>query len=75
LNIGTGVKTSVATLLKQVCQMVPGSDYFVRGATPGDQNCIYADTTRLRECLDMNLYTPLDVGMKKFVEWARGVPL
>lgn len=75
LNIGTGIKTSVSTLLQQVCQLVPGSDYFVRGATPGDQTGIYADTKRMRECLDMNSYTPLDVGMKKFVEWARGVPL
>jgi UDP-glucose 4-epimerase len=75
LNIGTGVKTSVATLLQQVCQRVPGSGYFVRGATPGDQTGIYADTTRLRECLDMNSFTPLDIGMKKFVEWARNVPL
>lgn len=75
LNVGTGIKTSVATLLNHVCQMVPGSDYFVSGATPGDQTGIYADTTSLRECLDMISFTPLNIGMNKFADWARGIPL
>lgn len=75
LNVGTGIKTTVATLLQQVCEMVPGSEYFVRGATPGDQTGIYADTTILSECLEMNSFTPLDIGLKKFVDWARSVPL
>jgi len=71
LNIGTGVKTPVSALLDLVCQLVPGSEYYVHGATPGDQDGIFADTTSLRACLDMHSFTPLDVGMRKFVEWAR----
>lgn len=71
LNIGTGVKTTVGALLQQVCQLVPGSSYFVQGATPGDQNGIFADTTTAKACLDMKSLTPLDVGMRKFVDWAR----
>ncbi|MBU6176782.1 MAG: NAD-dependent epimerase/dehydratase family protein [Bacteroidetes bacterium] len=73
INIGTGVKTTVGTLLNHVCELVPGSSYFVQGATPGDQNGIFADTTKIRECLDMNSFTPLKIGINKFVEWARGV--
>jgi len=75
LNIGTGVKTTVGALLQQVCQLVPGSSYFVQGATPGDQNGIFADTTTTKACLEMNSFTPLDVGMRKFVEWARSATI
>jgi len=71
LNVGTGIKTSVATLLHQVCKMIPGSEYVVCGATPGDQTGIYADTTSLRECLKMDSFIPLDIGLKKFIDWAQ----
>lgn len=75
INVGTGERTSVGALLQQICQLVPGSEYFVRGATPGDQNGIFADTTSLRECLDMDSFITTDVGLKKFVEWARNLRL
>jgi UDP-glucose 4-epimerase len=71
LNIGTGVKTPVSALLELVCQLVPGSEFHVNGATPGDQDGIFADTTRLRACLDLHSFISLDVGMRKFVNWAR----
>jgi UDP-glucose 4-epimerase len=71
LNVGTGVRTSVAALLQAICQLVPGASYFVRGATPGDQSGIYADTRALSQCLGLTKFTPLDVGLKRFVEWAR----
>jgi UDP-glucose 4-epimerase len=71
LNVGTGVRTTVATLLQRICALVPGATYFVRGATPGDQNGIYADTRRLSEQLGFGRFTALDAGLSKFVEWAR----
>ena len=71
LNIGTGVKTTVRALLELVCELVPGSSYFIQGATPGDQNGIFADTTNTKACLELNSFTPLDIGMRKFVKWAR----
>jgi UDP-glucose 4-epimerase len=71
LNVGTGVKTSIATLLRQVSKIVPGSEYYISSGTPGDQNGIYADTTRLRDCLEINSFIPIDIGLKKFVDWAR----
>lgn len=71
LNVGTGVRTTVATLLQRICALVPGSTYFVQGATPGDQSGIYADTGKLSECLGLAPFTLLDEGLSKFTEWAR----
>lgn len=70
LNVGTGVKTTVGELLGQVCRLVPDSSYFVQGATPGDQSGIYADTTLLQSCLGLTSFTPLEVGLQRFVDWA-----
>jgi UDP-glucose 4-epimerase len=71
LNVGTGVRTTVAALLQAICALVPKASYFVRGATPGDQSGIYADTRALSQCLGLREFTPLDVGLKRFVDWAR----
>jgi UDP-glucose 4-epimerase len=71
LNVGTGVKTTVGALLEQVCTHVPGATYYVKGATPGDQSGIFADVSMLNQCLRMNSFTPLDVGLRKFTDWAR----
>lgn len=73
LNVGTGVKTSISDLLNQVCEMVEGVSYFVGNVTPGDQVGIYADTTGLCESLNFKSFTSLDAGMRKFVDWARGM--
>lgn len=70
LNVGTGVRTTVGTLLEQVCELVPGSSYFVQGATPGDQSGIYANVLAFGSCLGLNSFTPLNIGLQKFVDWA-----
>ena len=71
LNLGTGIKTKVGGLLEMVCELVPGSSYFVQGTTPGDQSGIFADVTKLSSCLGMKSFVPVDIGLRKFVEWAR----
>lgn len=73
VNVGTGVRTTVATLLQRICALLPGTSYFVRGATPGDQSGIYADTRRLAECLGLERFIDLDAGLQKFVLWARQI--
>jgi UDP-glucose 4-epimerase len=73
INVGTGVKTTVGELLQRICALVPNSEYFVKGGTPGDQAGIYADTSYLRQCLDMTSFTSLDRGLESFVEWAASV--
>lgn len=71
LNVGTGIKTTVGGLLERVCELVPGSSYFVQGATPGDQSGIFADVSALKSCLGLTSFVPLDIGLQKFVDWAR----
>jgi UDP-glucose 4-epimerase len=71
LNVATGVRTTVATLLQRICALVPGATYFVRGTTPGDQSGIYADTRRLSACLGLERFTQLEDGLTKFVQWTR----
>lgn len=71
LNVGTGIRTTVGVLLERVCAHVPGSIYYVQGATPGDQSGIYADVSRLNECLGIKSFTSIDDGLLKFVDWAR----
>jgi UDP-glucose 4-epimerase len=70
-NVGTGVRTTVGELLEQVCRLIPGSSYFVQGATPGDQSGIFADVSELKSCLGLASFTPLNVGLQKFCNWAR----
>lgn len=75
INVGTGVKTTVGELLQRICTLVPGSEYFINGGTPGDQAGIHADTRHLGHCLDMPCFTPLDSGLKTFVDWASANPI
>jgi UDP-glucose 4-epimerase len=70
LNIGTGIKTTVSTLLSDVCKIVPNSQYFITGTTQGDQAGIYANTTSLLEIIQMEQFVPLKVGLKRFADWA-----
>ena len=71
LNVGTGVRTTVGGLLDRVCALIPGSTYYIQGATPGDQSGIYADVSELRKCLNLDCFTQLDVGLRVFADWAR----
>lgn len=70
INVGTGIKTTVGELLQRVCNLVPCSDYFVNGGTLGDQAGVHANTSQLSRILDLTHFTPLDSGLKSFVEWA-----
>jgi UDP-glucose 4-epimerase len=71
LNLGTGKRTSISYLLSEICNSVPGSEYFVEGSTPGDQNGIFPDVMQLKELLNINEFTELKLGIQLFVEWAR----
>lgn len=71
INLGTGRRTTVGDLLAALRGLVPGMNWYVEGATPGDQTGIYADVVRLRQVLGMESFTPLETGLGRFVEWAR----
>jgi UDP-glucose 4-epimerase len=71
INIGTGIKSTIGTLLDKICIQVKGSNYYTEGSTPGDQAGIYADVSQLNNILSMNKFIDLDAGLNRFIEWAR----
>jgi UDP-glucose 4-epimerase len=70
-NIGTGVKTTIGELLEKIRTSVDGSEFSVQGSTPGDQNGIFADNSKLRNLLGITSFTPLEVGLPRFAKWAK----
>ncbi|MBU0543742.1 MAG: NAD-dependent epimerase/dehydratase family protein [Proteobacteria bacterium] len=71
INIGTGKRTTVHALLDKICAEIPGCDFFIQGATPGDQSGIYAYVGELNKMLGLSKFTELDTGLHLFVTWAR----
>jgi len=70
LNIGTGIKTTVSSLLGDICTIIPNSHYFITDTTQGDQAGIYANTNSLLELTQMEKFVPLKIGLKIFADWA-----
>ncbi len=70
-NLGTGVRTTVGDLLRAMKRFVPDMTWYCEGGTPGDQNGIYADMSRLRGRLPVGSPTTLEDGLSRFVAWAR----
>lgn len=71
LNVGTGIKTTIGELLEKIQSSVEGSEFFVQGSTPGDQNGIFADNSKTRNLLGITSFTPLEVGLPRFADWAK----
>jgi len=73
INIATGARTTVAQVLEAVQSHVAGTTVEVADSTPGDQNGIYADTTRMRSLLGMSDLVNLADGIKRFSDFAKTV--
>ena len=73
INIGTGVRTTVAQVLEAVKTNVVGTTVEVTDPTPGDQNGIFADTTRIRALLGMSDFVQLADGVKRFSDFVKTV--
>ena len=73
INIGTGVRTTVTQVLEAVKSHVPGTTVEVADPTPGDQDGIFADTTRMRALLGMSEFVELSDGVKRFSDFAKTV--
>jgi len=71
INIATGARTTVAQMLEAVQSHVAGTTVEVADSTPGDQNGIYADTTRMRSLLGMSDLVQLTDGIKRFSDFAK----
>lgn len=66
INVGTGNRTTVKLLLDTIKKHIPNMKYFSRGATPGDQKGIFADTTLLTKNIDKNNFISLNEGIRLF---------
>ena len=73
INIGTGVRTTVAQVLEAVKANVVGTTVEVTDPTPGDQNGIFADTTRMRALLGMSDFVQLADGVTRFSDFVKTV--
>ena len=71
INIAAGARTTVAQVLEAVQSHVAGTTVEVTDSTPGDQNGIYADTTRMRSLLGMSDLVKLADGIKRFSDFAK----
>ena len=71
INIGTGVRITVAQVLEEVKTNVVGTTVEVTDPTPGDQNGIFADTTRMRALLGMSEFVELADGIQRFTDFAK----
>lgn len=73
-NLGTGKKTTVVQLLTAMKEAFGRPEYPIEYAanTPGDQFGIFADIAAIEQDLGWKPATSLQLGLVKFVEWAKG---
>lgn len=67
INIGSGVRTTISELLREIKNNIPNITYFNDGITPGDQKGIYADNSLLVENLGFLKFTSLATGLKNYI--------
>ncbi len=70
INIGTGKRTYLSELTDMMFHLTEREHNLkVSGTTPGDLNGIFADTSKMRSLLNLRNIIPLDVGLKRMIEW------
>ena len=69
INLGSGKATTVKKLVLIIKKLIPGTNYFVKGATPNDQFFVCSNNRRLIKKLKNFKFTPLIHGLKKFIEF------
>ena len=71
-NVGTGVRTTVSTLLSKLRDIGDlHTPVVFRGGTPGDQRGIYADVDHAQKTAGFRSKTSLDDGLREMIRWAR----
>ncbi len=63
LNVGSGIRITVAQLLEYIERLVPGSCHYISNNTLGDQSGIYADNKRLVSLINLHKFTPIELGL------------
>lgn len=71
-NVGTGQKTTVQKLLDKLIE-ISGikKEIVLAGATPGDQQGIYADISLIKKDLGFSPKFSLDMGLARMIDWAK----
>ena len=68
MNIGTGTKTTVKSLLNEISKNIPDKLIIEQlDSTPGDQYGIYADISYAKKIMDWYPITNLSDGIRKFI--------
>jgi UDP-glucose 4-epimerase len=73
MNLGTGRKTYIGKLLETIQEIVPGSEWFVEGSTPGDQLGVYPDISKIKKYLDFEAKVTLHQGLTRFADNGRSL--
>jgi UDP-glucose 4-epimerase len=68
LNVGTGVRTTVEALIKQVVDHLPGVTHYIGAPTPGDQTGIFADMSTAKSFGFLGEPTSLTDGLRAFID-------
>ena len=71
INIGTGVRTTVAQILDVVKQHVPDIKVSVSDPTPRNLNGIYADTRRMQRLLKTDGLVGLAEGVRRSSDFVK----
>jgi UDP-glucose 4-epimerase len=71
MNLATGRRTTIREVLECMKKFVPEMEWYVEGATPGDQLGVCADTARLKKYLNFDAAVEIDAGIEKFARWCR----
>ncbi len=70
-NLGTGVKTTVASLLEQIKSLYSDINWIEEHNTLGDQFGIYADPTLLIKNFNITKFSSLQDGLTIFSNWCK----
>jgi UDP-glucose 4-epimerase len=70
LNVGTGIGSSVESLVHKIKTLLPGTSITYSDPTPADQRIAVADTDLLSSALKNVPRTSLDDGLAVFLDWA-----
>ena len=70
LNVGTGIGSTVESLVHKIKTLRPGTSITYSAPTPADQQTAVADTDFLSSTLKSVPSTSLDDGLAAFLDWA-----
>ena len=71
INVGSGVRTSVKSLLDQIIKVCPGTTYYTSSATPGDQTGIVSDNNRLMMSSGLDGFIAIPEGLDRTVAYEK----